>query len=179
MTSGYRKIFLFSSVIMLAGCAQNHEVPQLKNQVVELKQKLALLVDQASALKFQNQLNQDSARGVYLLPLANNAARLQSSVGELSISLGNVTSEANGSQATLAVRTLSGQYLPGFTAILEWGELDSTTGMPLSAEAQSQRIQSPPTLLAKTEQLFALRLSGLTPEQLGYIRLHSIAPLAN
>lgn len=176
MTISYRKVCLLTAMILLAGCAQNHEIPKLKSQVVELKQMLGTLADQALALERQNRLNQNSTHGVYLLPAANNAARLQSSVGELSLSLNSVKNEANGSQAMLFVHTLSGQYLPDFTATVEWGQLDATTGMPLTADAQSQLIRSRSSLLPKTEQVFELRLSGLTPEQLGYIRVHSIEP---
>ncbi|WP_431223502.1 DUF3251 domain-containing protein [Serratia sp. L9] len=178
MTISYRKVFLLTAMILLAGCAQNREVPKLKSQVVELKQMLGTLTDQALALERQNRLNQNSTSGVYLLPAANSAARLQSSVGELSLSLNYVKNEANGSQAVMYVRTLSGQYLPGFNAIVEWGQLDAA-GMPLTADAQSQNIQSRNSLLPKTEQVFELRLSGVTPQQLGYIRVHSIEPTAS
>jgi outer membrane murein-binding lipoprotein Lpp len=177
MTIRYRQVCLLTAMILLAGCAQNREVPKLTNQVVELKQVLGELTEQATALERQNRLNQNSNSGVYLLPAANNAAKLQSSVGELSLSLNYVKSEANGSQAILYVRTLSGQYLPGFTATLEWGQLDAATGMPLSAQAQSQQIQSASSLLPKTEQIFELRLSGVTPSQLGYVRVHSVEPI--
>lgn len=178
MTIRYRQVCLLTAMILLAGCAQNREVPKLTNQVVELKQVLGELTEQATALERQNRLNQSSTSGVYLLPAANNAARLHSSVGELSLSLNYLKSEANGSQAILYVRTLSGQYLPGFTATLEWGQLDAATGMPLTAQAQSQQIQSASSLLPKTEQIFELRLSGVTPSQLGYIRVHSVEPIA-
>ena len=161
MTIRYRQVCLLTAMILLAGCAQNREVPKLTNQVVELKQVLGELTEQATALERQNRLNQSST-----------------SVGELSLSLNYVKSEANGSQAILYVRTLSGQYLPGFTATLEWGQLDAATGMPLTAQAQSQQIQSASSLLPKTEQIFELRLSGVTPSQLGYIRVHSIEPIA-
>ncbi|OMQ25383.1 DUF3251 domain-containing protein [Serratia oryzae] len=179
MTIRYRNLGLFTAVILLAGCAQHREVPKLKNQVVELKQMLGTLTEQAIALERQNRLNQNSSNGVYLLPQANSAARLQSSVGELSVSLSQVKSEANGTQAILAIGTLSGQALPGFTATLEWGQLDATTGMPLTADALSQQIKSYDSLLPKNEQSFELRLSGVTPEQLGYIRLHSLTPVTS
>ncbi len=97
MTIRYRQVCLLTAMILLAGCAQNREVPKLTNQVVELKQVLGELTEQATALERQNRLNQSSSSGVYLLPAANNAARLQSSVGELSLSLNYVKSEANGS----------------------------------------------------------------------------------
>ncbi|MCS4267500.1 DUF3251 domain-containing protein [Serratia sp. BIGb0163] len=176
MTTRYPKIFLLSTLVLLAGCAQTREVPKLHNQVVELNQQLTTLTNQATALEQQNQLNKNSTSGVYLLPAANNAARLQSSLGELSVSLSHVKSEANGTQAILHVRTLSQASLPAFKAIVEWGQLDATTGNPLTAEALSQPIVSQDSLLPKTEYSFELRFSGLTPDQLGYVRLHSVEP---
>ncbi|CAI0922075.1 SadB/YajI family lipoprotein [Serratia quinivorans] len=176
MTTRYPKIFLLSTLVLLAGCAQTREVPKLRNQVVELNQQLTTLTNQATALEQQNQLNKNSTSGVYLLPAANNAARLQSSLGELSVSLSHVKNEANGTQAMLHVRTLSQASLPAFKAIVEWGQLDATTGKPLTAEALSQPIVSQDSLLPKTEYSFELRFSGLTPDQLGYVRLHSVEP---
>lgn len=110
------------------------------------------------------------------MPAANNAARLHSNLGELSVSLSHVKTEANGAQALLHVRTLSQASLPAFKAVVEWGQLDAVTGKPLTADALSQPIATPDSLLPKTEYSFELRFSGLTPEQLGYVRLHSVEP---
>lgn len=178
MTTRYPKIFLLSALVLLAGCAQNREVPKLHNQVVELNQKLTALTNQATLLEQQNQLNQNSTSGVYLLPAANNGARLHSSLGELSVSLSHVKAEANGTQAVLHVRTLSQASLPAFKATVEWGQWDAAAGKPLTADALSQPIASRDSLLPKTEHSFELRFSGLTPAQLGYVRLHSVEPTA-
>ncbi|CAI1712131.1 Uncharacterized lipoprotein yajI precursor [Serratia quinivorans] len=176
MTTRYPKIFLLSTLVLLAGCAQTREVPKLHNQVVELNQQLTTLTNQATALEQQNQLNKNSTSGVYLLPAANNGARLHSSLGELSVSLSHVKTEANGTQALLHVRTLSQASLPAFNAVVQWGQLDPVTGKPLTADSLSQPIASQDSLLPKTEHTFELRFSGLTPDQLGFIRLHSVVP---
>ncbi|CAI2791586.1 Uncharacterized lipoprotein yajI precursor [Serratia grimesii] len=177
MTTHYPKIILLSTLALLTGCAQNHEVPKLHNQVVALNQQLTTLTNQATALEQQNQLNKNSTSGVYLLPAANNAARLQSSLGELSVSLSHVKTEANGTQALLHVRTLSQASLPAFKAVVEWGQLDPATGKPLATDSLSQPIASADSLLPKSEHTFELRFSGLTPEQLGFVRLHSVEPV--
>ncbi|CAI0725244.1 SadB/YajI family lipoprotein [Serratia grimesii] len=177
MTTHYPKIILLSTLALLTGCAQNHEVPKLHNQVVALNQQLTTLTNQATALEQQNQLNKNSTSGVYLLPAANNAARLQSSLGELSVSLSHVKTEANGTQALLHVRTLSQASLPAFKAVVEWGQLDPATGKPLATDSLSQPIASADSLLPKSEHTFELRFSGLAPEQLGFVRLHSVEPV--
>ncbi|QPT14510.1 DUF3251 domain-containing protein [Serratia rubidaea] len=176
MTISYPKVCLLTALILLAGCAQNRDVPNLRNQVGELSQKVTTLTEQATALERQKQLNQGSTSGVYLLPAANTPARLQSNIGELSVALDRVKSEANGSQAVLHIRTLSGKTLPAFKAMVEWGRLDDN-GQLQNAGALSQPIQNGDSLLAKTTQSFELRFSDVTPEQLGYIRLHSVEPL--
>jgi len=178
MTTSYPKVCLLAAAVLLAGCAQDPEVPTLRHQVVELSQKVNRLTNQAAALEQQNQLNQRSDSGVYLLPAANTAARLQSSLGELSVSLSNIKSEANGTQAQLHVRILSQATLPAFKAVVDWGQLDAATGKPLEAEALSQPIASADSLLPKSGQTFELRFSGLTPDQLGFVRLHSVVPTA-
>jgi TolA-binding protein len=176
MAISYRKVGLITIMTLLAGCAQNRAVPELQNQLVEMNQMISILTDQASALERQNQLNKNSTNGVYLLPVANNAAKLQTSIGELSVSLTHVKAEANGAKAMLHIRILSTQYLAPFTATVEWGQVDQATGQPLPATALSQTIHSVESLLPQTEQNFELRLSGVTPEQLGYLRLHSVTP---
>ncbi|HAT3778479.1 TPA: DUF3251 domain-containing protein [Serratia marcescens] len=179
MTTCYPKIALLAAAVLLAGCAHNAAVPQLRHQVAALNQKVSVLTDQTTALERQNQLNQHSDNGVvYLLPAARSAARLQSGIGELSVSLSHIKNEANGTQAQLHVRVLSQATLPPFKAVVEWGQLDEDTGRPLTAEALSQPIASADSLLPKPGQDFELRFSGLTPEQLGYIRLHSLVSTA-
>ena len=168
MTTCYPKIALLAAAGLLAGSAHKPAVPQLRHQVAALNQKVSVLTDQTTALERQNQLNQHSDNGVYLLPAARSAARLQSGIGELSVSLSHIKNEANGTQAQLHVRVLSQATLPPFKAVVEWGQLD----------ALSQPIASADSLLPKPGQDFELRFSGLTPEQLGYIRLHSLVSTA-
>ncbi|CAI2491888.1 Uncharacterized lipoprotein yajI precursor [Serratia ficaria] len=178
MTISYPKACLLAAAVLLAGCAKNPEAPKLRSQVIELNQKVSQLTDQATALEQQNRLNLDSEDGVYLLPAAGNAARLNSAIGELSVSLSHVKNEANGTQAQLHVRILSQARLPAFKAVVEWGQLDAATGKPLTADALTQPIASADSLLPKPAQAFELRFSGLTPDQLGYVRLHGVVPTA-
>ncbi|MGP2605286.1 DUF3251 domain-containing protein, partial [Serratia ureilytica] len=76
MTTRYPKTALLAAAVLLTGCAHNAAVPQLRHQVAALNQKVSVLTDQATALERQNQLNQHSDNGVYLLPAARSAARL-------------------------------------------------------------------------------------------------------
>lgn len=58
--------------------------------------------------------------------------------------------------------------------IVDWGQVDAATGKPLTANALSQPIFVPASLLPRTEATIELQMSGLTPEQVGFIRLHDI-----
>ncbi|MGL6021437.1 MAG: DUF3251 domain-containing protein [Gibbsiella quercinecans] len=176
MSTRYRPAYLLATAVLLAGCAQQTEIPKLHNQVVELKQKLNTLTNQATALEQQNQLNQNSTRGAYLLPAANSPAKLQSSIGELSIALTQIRPEAGGTQAILQLQAPSGHTLAPFHAVVEWGPLDSASGKPLSSGSLSQSIAVGDTPPTSSKRQIELRFSGITPAQLGYVRLHSITP---
>lgn len=177
MTSTYRTLSLGSMMLLLAGCAATPPQPkinQLHNEVGKLTQEMRKLTDQAAALEKQGNLNSGSAQGAWLLPAANTGVILKSQAGELKLSLSNVQPEANGTRAILHIRASGDAALPAFTAQVEWGELDSTTGKPLTVNSQVQQIDVPRALLPKTEATLALRLSNLPPEQLGYVRVHDV-----
>nr|WP_154325261.1 DUF3251 domain-containing protein [Pantoea sp. 201603H] len=172
---------MLAAIILLAGCAsqpQQTKVNELHNEVSKLNQQMRKLVTQASALEQQGQLNANSARGAWLLPRANTGVVLQSDIGDLRLSLNYVEAEANGTRAILHIRANDERMLPAFTAKVEWGELDPTTGKPLTVDSQSQTIEVPSSLLAKTEATVPLRLSGIAPDQLGFVRVHDLMAVA-
>ncbi len=176
MTTSYSSFFTVAALLFLSGCAQqsNPKAPSLKGQVSQLNQRLDYLNHQVSALMQQNALNEQSTSGVYLYPAAHTGAQVESQIGKLLVSLGQVETEANGSRALLQIRTADSSPLPPFHATVDWGQVDSSSGKPLTADMLSQPINVPASLLPKPEATIELRLSGLTPEQVGYIRLHGI-----
>lgn len=165
-----------SGLLMLAltGCSAPPQTPTLQREVGQLNRQLQTLTAQALALEQQNTLNSHSTHGVYLLPSAKNSAILESTIGKLSISLSHIEPEANGTQALLHVRLLEGTALPAFHAQLDWGQLDPVSSKPLPSETHTQQLMLDAPLLPKTEAIFGVRLSGVTPEQLGFIRLHQV-----
>jgi len=92
--------------------------------------------------------------------------------GELRLSLSDIDGEANGTRAVLHIGATSGKPVPAFDAQIEWGELDSATGKPLSA--QSQPIRVTPPLLPQSDVTVSLHLTTIAPDQLGYVRIHNI-----
>ncbi|NDL64980.1 DUF3251 domain-containing protein [Acerihabitans arboris] len=176
MTTSYRSLYAGASLLLLAGCAHqsNPKIPELKSEIVQLNQRLQYLNDEASALMQQNALNEQSADGVYIYPAAQTGAQIDSGIGMLLVSLGTVEAEANGSRALLHIRTADRSTLPAFHAVVDWGQVDPASGKPLTADTLSQPIVVPASLLPKPEATIELRLSGLAPEQVGYIRLRDI-----
>lgn len=174
MTTRYRMLAVLPVLAVLAGCAQQRQTPQLQNQLSQLNHRLQTLTDQATALERQNALNAQSAAGVYLLPEAQNRALLQSAIGQLGVSLDNIEAEANGTRALLHIRTLDTARLPAFSAHIDWGQIDPVSGKPLTNDTQTQAFKFLPPLLPKTAAVIELRLSGLTPEQLGFVRLYQV-----
>ncbi|QKJ86146.1 DUF3251 domain-containing protein [Paramixta manurensis] len=165
------------STLLLAGCSsapQPQAVNHLHNEVNKLNQTMRQLTTQATVLEQQNQLNANSAQGAWLLPSANTAVILQSNAGELRLSLSQVEAEANGTRAILNIRAAGEKTLPALSAEIEWGERDPVSGKPLQASALSQTISVPSSLVPQANAEVPLRLSGITPEQLGYVRVHDV-----
>jgi len=166
------------SLVTLSGCsstASNPQVRELHQEVSQLNQQMQHLTTQAGALEIQGQLNSQLQQGAWLVPQANTPVALQTQLGTLRLTLSPVTAEASGSRATLTVRSMDDRPLPALHATVIWGELDPTTGKPLSSDSLSQTITVPASLLPQHSASVPLRLSGLTPEQLGYVRVHNVS----
>ncbi|MFG1175643.1 DUF3251 domain-containing protein [Erwiniaceae bacterium CAU 1747] len=179
MTTAYLKLSLLASLLTLAGCSSTPSQPkisELHNTVGKLNKEMRQLTRQASALEQQGHLNGGSAQGAWLLPQANTGVILKSQVGDLKLSLSHLQTEANGSRASLNIHAMADAPLPSFSAEVEWGELDSATGKPISISSLSQRIEVVSSLLPRSQASVPLRLSNLPPEQLGYVRIHDVVP---
>lgn len=165
------------SLLALSGCSStpaSPEVKQLHQEVSQLNQEMRQLTSQATALEQQNLLNSRSEQGAWLLPQASTAVVLQTQLGELRLSLTQIESEASGTRANLNIRSAGEQPLPALSAKVEWGELDAASGKPLNAGSLSQNVAIPASLLPKSSVIVPLRLSGLTPDQLGFVRVHDV-----
>jgi len=180
MTIAYRPAYVIATLLLLTGCAgqPNANVPALKSEMGQLNQRLDSLNNQVGALMQQNALNAQSTSGVYIYPTAQTAAEVDSQIGKLQVSLSQVETEANGSRALLRISTVDNSPLTPFHATVDWGQVDPASGKPLAADALSQSIVVPASLLPKSDATIELRLSGLAPEQVGYIRLHNIVQLS-
>lgn len=166
------------SLVALSDCsssAGNPQVRELHQEVSQLNQQMQHLTTQASALEIQGQLNSQLQQGAWLVPQANTPVALQTQLGTLRLTLSPVTAEASGSRATLTVRSMDDRPLPALHATVIWGELDPATGKPLSSDSLTQTVAVPASLLPQHSATIPLRLSGLTPEQLGYVRVHNVS----
>lgn len=169
------------TLLVLNGCSTRSaspEVKQLHQEVKQLNREMNQLTREAAALEQQNLLNSHSIQGAWLLPMASSSVTLRTQLGELRLSLTQIENEASGTRANLNIRAAGEQPLPALRARVAWGELDPVSGKPLNADALSQSIEVPASLLPQSAVVVPLRLSGISPEQLGFVRVHDVVPLS-
>ena len=93
------------------------------------------------------------------------------------MSLVNVAANADGTRATLRIHGESNDPLPAFSGTVEWGQIQAPR-RATEVNVKNQLFTAPASVLAPSDVDIPLQLSGLTPEQLGFIRIHDIQPAA-
>ena len=176
MTRRYLKLAIVGSIFTLSACAQQSEVRQMNQSVSTLSKEMTQLNQQTVKITQQNVLNAKSTRGVYLLPDAKTPARLNSQIGTLRMSLLNITPDGDGTRLTLRIQGESNDPLPAFSATVASGQISGTTDNYQEVNVQDQLISAPASTLAPSDVDIPLRLNGVTPEQVGFIRIHDIQP---
>ncbi|WP_436858856.1 DUF3251 domain-containing protein [Citrobacter tructae] len=177
MTRRYLKFLLAGSLISLSACAQQSEVRQMHQSVRTLNTEMNQLNKETVKITQQNSLNVKSTSGVYLLPGANTPARLNSQIGTLRMSLVNIAPNAEGTRVTLRIQGESNDPLPAFSGTVEYGQIQGTTDNYQEVNVQNQLINAPASVLAPSDVDIPLQLNGLTPDQLGFVRIHDIQPV--
>ncbi|MBZ0058389.1 DUF3251 domain-containing protein [Leclercia adecarboxylata] len=177
MTRRYLRILLVGSLFSLSACAQQSEVRQMNQSISSLNTTMNKLNQETVKITQQNALNAKSTSGVYLLPGSNTPARLNSQIGTLKMSMVNVAPNADGTRATLRIQGESNDPLPAFSATVEWGQIQGTTDSFQEQNVQTQLINAPASVLAPSDVDIPLQLNGMTPDQLGFIRIHDIQPV--
>ncbi|EHG7612435.1 TPA: DUF3251 domain-containing protein [Citrobacter sedlakii] len=177
MTKRYLRILLAGSLFSLTACAQQSEVRQMHQSISTLNKEMNQLNQETVKITQQNSLNVKSTRGVYLLPGSNTPARLNSQIGTLRMSLKNIAPNADGTRVTLRIQGESNDPLPAFSGTVEYGQIQGTTDNYQEVNVQNMFINAPATLLAPADVDIPLQLNGVTPEQLGFIRIHDIQPV--
>ena len=177
MTRRYLRSLLLGSVFALSACAQQGEVRELHQSVSTLNNEMSKLNKETVKITQQNALNAKSSSGVYLLPGSNTPARLNSQVGMLRMSLKNITPNAGGTRVTLRIQGESNDPLPAFNGTVEWGQIQGTTENYQEVNVQNQLMSAPASTLAPSDVDVSLQLNGITPDQLGFVRIHDIQPV--
>lgn len=178
MTRRYLRIALLGSLVSLSACAQQSEVKQMHQNISALSTEMTQLNKETVKITQQNALNAKSTRGVYLLPGANTPAHLNSQVGTLRMSLRNIAANAQGTAVTLRIQGESNDALPAFTGTVEWGQIQGTTEQYQEVNVQNQLFSAPASVLAPSDVDIPLQLNGVTPEQLGFVRIHDVQPVS-
>lgn len=93
------------------------------------------------------------------------------------MALRDITSVNDGAHAMLQIQGESRDPLPAFSATVEYGQIQGTTENYQEVNVKSLLVNAPASLLAPSDVNIPLQLKGLTPEQLGFIRIHDIQPV--
>jgi len=176
MTRRYLRTLLLGSLFTLSACAPQSEVRQLHQSVSTLNKEMSKLNQETVKITQQNSLNAKSGSGAYLLPGANTPALLKSQIGTLRLSLKDMALNAAGTRVVLHIQGQSNDPLPAFSGTIEYGQLQGTTENYQEVNVQNQLINAPASTLAPSDVDIALQLNGITPEQLGFVRVHDIQP---
>ncbi|CAI9397295.1 MULTISPECIES: DUF3251 domain-containing protein [Citrobacter] len=177
MTRRYLRIILVGSLFSLSACAQQSEVRQMHQSVSTLNKEMNQLNQETVKITQQNSLNVKSSSGVYLLPGSNTPARLNSQIGTLRMSLINIAPNAAGTRVTLRIQGESNDPLPAFSGTVEYGQIQGTTDNYQEVNVQNQLINAPASVLAPSDVDIPLQLNGITPDRLGFVRIHDIQPV--
>lgn len=172
------RLLLLGSLFSLSACMQQSEVRQMKHSVSTLNKEMTQLNEETVKITQQNRLNAKSQSGVYLLPGSNTPARLESQIGTLRMSLVNISPDANGTALTLRIQGESSDPLPVFSGTVEYGQIQGTTENFQEVNVQNQLINAPASILAPSDVDIPLQLNGISPEQLGFVRIHDIQPVS-
>jgi len=165
MTRRYLRILLVGSLFSLSACAQQSEVRQMHQSVSTLNKEMTQLNQETVKITQQNMLNAKSTSGVYLLPGSKTPARLDSQIGTLRMSLINIAPNAD-------------TPLPAFSATVEYGQIQGTTDNYQEVNVHNQLVNAPASILAPSDVDIPLQLNGLSPDQLGFVRIHDIQPVS-
>lgn len=172
------RLLLLGSLFSLSACVQQSEVRQMKHSVSTLNKEMTQLNEETVKITQQNRLNEKSQSGAYLLPGSNTPARLESQIGTLRMSLVNISSVANGTALTLRIQGESSDPLPAFSGTVEYGQIQGTTENFQEVNVQNQLINAPASILAPSDVDIPLQLNGISPDQLGFVRIHDIQPVS-
>ncbi|EDQ2286339.1 DUF3251 domain-containing protein [Salmonella enterica subsp. arizonae] len=177
MTRRYLRVILAGSLLSLTACAPQSEVRQMHQSISTLNKEMNQLNQETVKITQQNKLNVDSTRGVYLLPGANTPARLKSQIGTLRMTLLDIAPVADGTHAMLRIQGESRDPLPAFSATIEYGQIQGTTENYQEVDVQRLLVNASASLLAPSDVNIPLQLKSITPERLGFIRIHDIQPV--
>lgn len=178
MTRRYLRILLVGSLFSLSACAQQSEVRQMHQSVSTLNKEMTQLNQETVKITQQNMLNAKSTSGVYLLPGSKTPARLDSQIGTLRMSLVNIAPNADGTRLTLRIQGESNAPLPAFSATVEYGQIQGITDNYQEVNVHNQLVNAPASILAPSDVDIPLQINGLTPDQLGFVRIHDVQPVS-
>lgn len=158
--------------ILVLGCDSTADLRTERDLLYARLDSLSARID-SLAMEMRFAKMEDSwNRIAFLKPGTDGYAIVRTEIGNLTMSLEDVTPYANGSRVVLRVGNTTSAVLTGVKATVEWGSVDST-GVP-SGTPHSKEVTLTETLAAGSWNNLRVVLDGLPPADLGYVRVRDI-----
>ncbi len=154
---------------LLTGCVKDERVEPLEKRVTSLEKEV-------EQLQFQLRL-QGETKGwegiAYLTPGSAGYAVIKMDLGNLTVSLEDISPYANGSKIKLLFGNLTSATIEGLKATIEWGSVDDK-GLPKNKEAKSREVKLTESLVPGNWNKTEVVLEGIPPTALGFVRVRDV-----
>jgi len=163
------------ATVMLTGCSTTQPPARLSNTVGQLNRDLSRLSAQSAAISYQRQLNANSTRGAWLLPLADSPVALVTPYGRL---LTQISPNAHGGLPVLLVKNLQSEILPPFTLTAELAVVSAGNNYHQATPKvlQQQVVQRAVPLAPAEQARFILPQVTLKGDQVLVVNVHQFSP---
>lgn len=176
-----------AAAMLLLGCNpkgnNNSRILELESEVAALRSKVASLDTRLMLLEKEVGINEDmltayknlkELEGVaYLTPDSTGYSVIRMDLGNLTVSLADVSPYANGSKVTLRFGNLTSATIEGLNATIEWGPVDQE-GSPISGKINSKGFDATEPLNPGSWYSAAIVLEGIQPSLLGFVRIRGV-----
>lgn len=179
------RIFWFTLLAcVLTACNPDSRLAELEVKLASTESALSSLQKQHDDLKLKyelleqrvdmSQMIKDWDGIAYLTPGSTGYSVVKMELGNLTVSLADIRSYANGSKVALQFGNLSSATIDGLKAKLEWGPV-SSEGTPNNKEAKTREVTFSESLSPGAWSRVEVVLEGVPPAALGFVRVRDVS----
>lgn len=178
----YRNI-IYLSFLLLSGCYQDNETSALKTELNDARVQVNELQDKLDKLEKHVEENQNKYAldqllagldGIaYLTPGSDGYSVVSFDLGKLTVSLNDIQPYANGSKVILRFGNPLATTINGLNMTVDWGQVNQK-GDVIDDTTKSKSVTLNESLYPARWTTVSLVLDGITPSQLGFVRLKEL-----